>query len=49
MDGDSKATTTPTTGSNYQSCKHCNSTFIGLEEYAECPVCGQPFEEDANG
>lgn len=48
MDGDGKAPATPTTGSNYQDCKHCNSTFIGLEEYAECPECGHPFEEVAN-
>lgn len=43
-----KATTTPTAGSNYQSCKHCKTAVIGMEEYAECPECGKPFEEVAH-
>lgn len=47
MDGDSKAPTTPTT--NHRVCKNCKTAVIGMEEYAECPECGHPFEEDANG
>ena len=46
MDGDSKAPTTPTT--NYRVCKHCKTAVIGMEEYAECPECGHPFEEVAH-
>ena len=46
MDGDGKAPTTPTT--NHRVCKHCKTAVIGMEEYAECPVCGHQFEEDAN-
>lgn len=47
MDGDGKAPTTPTT--NHRVCKHCKTAVIGMEEYAECPNCGHPFKEDANG
>ena len=47
MDGDSKAPTTPTT--NHRVCKRCKTAVIGMEEYAECPECGHPLEEDANG
>lgn len=44
MDGDGKAPTT-----NHRVCKRCNTAVIGMDEYAECPECGHPFEEDANG
>ena len=40
MDGDGKAPTT-----NHRVCKHCKTAVIGMEEYAECPECGHPFEE----
>ena len=49
MDGDGKVTTTLTTGSNYRVCKHCKIAVIGMEKYAECPECGQPFEEVSHG
>ncbi len=48
MDGEGKAPATHTAGNNHRVCKRCNTAVIGMEEYAECPECGQPFEEVAN-
>lgn len=34
----------PSSGSNHQYCKHCKTSVIGMEEYAECPECGHPLQ-----